>query len=217
VTATTPTRPELPPPPPNIARLRVDKRGYPVPWFVAWVNGEPEFRAMDPEKIVTAVKQQRCWVCGQRRYGAGAFVIGPMCIVNRTSAEPPSHPECAEYSVRACPFLTKPQMTRREGGFAAPTCQPAGVMIERNPGVSCVWVTPSFVVERVGKGNLFQLGDPIAWSWWAEGRTATRAEVLASIESGLPTIAAIIPADDHRQQAEFRQARQVALGYVPDA
>jgi hypothetical protein len=41
--------------------------------------------------------------------------------------------------------------------------------------------------------------------------------VLASIESGLPTIAAMIPADDHRQQAEFRQARQVALGYVPDA
>jgi hypothetical protein len=214
-------RPELPPRPPRVAQLPLDDRGYPVPWFVARIDGKPEFRAAQAEKFVTAVRQKRCWVCGDRTFpGDEAFLIGPMCVVNRTTAEPPSHVECAEYSARACPFLVKPHMTRREGGMPKETGCPAGVAIMRNPGASVVWVTSDYKIVRDplgGKGHLFQLGDPTAWSWWREGRTATRAEVLESIDSGLPLLADMIPADDHEQQAAFREARARALAYLPTA
>ena len=34
--------------------------------------------------------------------------------MNRTSAEPPSHRDCAEFAVKACPFLTQRELTRRK-------------------------------------------------------------------------------------------------------
>jgi hypothetical protein len=46
--------------------LPVDERGFPVPWFVAWFDGKPEFRAMDGLKWIRAVREHLCWVCGGR-------------------------------------------------------------------------------------------------------------------------------------------------------
>jgi hypothetical protein len=74
-------RRELPDLPPRIAKLPVD-RGYPVPWFVAWVDGKPEFRVMDHRRLVRAIKESRCWVCGQKLGAIRAYVLGPMCAVN---------------------------------------------------------------------------------------------------------------------------------------
>ena len=100
-TTSTPTyRPELnvDTMPDRIRRLPVF-RGYPVPWFVAWLeNGEPEFRAMDRAKWSRAIKDGLCWVCGERLGAHRVFVIGPMCGVNKTTSEPPCHAECAEWS-----------------------------------------------------------------------------------------------------------------------
>ena len=86
--------------PANMRGLPLDpERGFPVPWFVPWLDGKPEFRAMDPKKILEAVAKRKCWVCGQHLAQHGmTFVIGPMCLVNRVSSEPPSHLECAQYS-----------------------------------------------------------------------------------------------------------------------
>jgi hypothetical protein len=100
--------------PDRIRNLPVDERGYPVPWFVDWIDGKPEFRAMDGRKFDRCINEKLCWVCGERLKKHVAFVIGPMCTITRTSAEPPSHLDCAEWSVKACPFLSKPQMKRRE-------------------------------------------------------------------------------------------------------
>jgi hypothetical protein len=102
----------LEPLPGRMLGLPVDKRGYPVPWFVDWLDGEPEFRAMDPEKWAKAIKRKLCWVCGQQLGTRFSFVLGPMCGINRTTAEPPCHLDCARWSARNCPFLTA-QMTRR--------------------------------------------------------------------------------------------------------
>jgi hypothetical protein len=210
------TRPELPPAPARIAALPVDARGYPVPWFVSWVDGKPEFRAADAAKRVQAVRLRLCWVCGEPLGAYMAFVIGPMCSVNRVSAEPPCHRECAEYSARACPFLSKPQMTRREGGMPEACTDGPGHMIRRNPGVACVWVTRGYRLVSDGRGGaLLRIGDPTEVSWWAEGRPATRAEVLASIDSGLPLLRGQIPPDDAEQLAVLERMYVAALALVP--
>jgi hypothetical protein len=57
-----------------------------------------------------------------------------------------------------------------------------GVAILRNPGVTAVWVTRNSEYQ-LGRG--FYLGDPFEITWWCEGRPATRAEVMASVESGI--------------------------------
>lgn len=211
-----PLRPDLPPLPPRVATLPVDERGYPVPWFVAWIDGKPEFRVADGGKRVQALQENLCWVCGQKLGVFRSFVIGPMCSVNRISAEPPSHRECAEFSVKACPFLSKPHMVRRENNLPeGADCD--GVMIARNPGCTAIWTTKSYRIVADGRGGLLlRIGDPTDVSWWAEGRSATRAEVLASIDSGIPILRATEPSDDPRVDAELAKAVEAARQYLPD-
>jgi hypothetical protein len=180
-------RPDIPEPPKHMQALPIDKRGYPVPWFVRWIDGAPEFRAMDMKKFVAAINERRCWTCGNPLFREEVFVIGPMCAVNRISSEPPSHRECAEYSARACPFLSRPHMVRREDGLPGEK-HAAGIMVARNPGVTLLWFTRRHTMLEVSNGVLFKLGEPFRVDWYKEGRPATRAEVMASIESGLPAL-----------------------------
>jgi hypothetical protein len=51
------TETRFPDAPPNIAALKVEARGYPTPWFVPWIGGEPEFRAIHPEQVQLAVQR----------------------------------------------------------------------------------------------------------------------------------------------------------------
>lgn len=178
-------RENLPPMPAHIARLPLDDRGYPVPFFVQWIDGKPDFRLMDGAKLVRAVKEKRCWICGGQLTGRYVtFCVGPMCIVNLISAEPPSHLDCATFAVQACPFLVLPKAQRREADLPA-TRTVAGHMISRNPGVTAAWTTTRYTVLPVDNGLLFRMGPVEKVSWWAEGRSATAAEVQASFESGL--------------------------------
>lgn len=183
-------RPGLPPLTERIARLPLDERGYPIPFFVATLNGAPDFRFADPEKLVACIKQKLCWVCGEPLGRWKVFGIGPMCAITRTSSEPPSHLTCMLWSVKGCPFLSRPGMVRREDETTeANKDNVAGIMIDRNPGVTAVWITAGYKVFRDPQGKpLFEVGEPDRVSWWSQGRPAMRAEVLASIESGLPRL-----------------------------
>ena len=208
-------RAELPPLTERIAALPVDERGYPVPFFVAWIGGKPEFRIADGPKWKACVQHQLCWCCGQRMGAYKTFPIGPMCALTRTTAEPPSHLDCAGWSVRGCPFLSKPQMTRREHEEMAKLAPGgAGIMIERNPGVTCLWTTKTFELFHDPRGKpLITVGEPLAISWWREGRAATRAEVMDAIESGLPILREHCqgPADE----ADLKRRLQATMRLLP--
>lgn len=183
--------------PPRMARLPVSDKGFPVPWFVLWQDangnltprgtGTPDFRIIYPSAVAQAHRKCLCWLCGEPRGIFGAFLIGPMCAINRVSAEPPSHRECAEYAVRACPFLSQPRMVRNEKDLPAERFETEG-MLKRNPGVMLIWITKSYQPVKMNPGVLFRLGEPADVSWWREGRTATRAEIMDSIDSGLPLL-----------------------------
>lgn len=199
--------------PERIKGLPIGPNGMPVPWFVAWLDGKPEFRAADERKLATAVREKRCWVCGEPLGRFMTFVIGPMCGLNRTSSEPPSHIECARYSARACPFLSRPHMERRENGLdAIGTVCPAGNMIRRNPGVTLLWTTRNYSLFGDGcGGTLFRVGDPTELEWFCEGRPATRAEVAESVRTGLPALESIAKDQDgpvlrYAQNALLRMA-----------
>ena len=188
---TEPLRPELEPLPPRMTALKV-ARGYPVPWFVSWVDGAPEFRCMDAPKWSRAIKEKLCWVCGEKLGKHMTFVAGPMCGINRISSEPPCHHDCAQWSARNCPFLSKPQMVRREndmpeGKRTSPT------MIPRNPGVTMLWTTKTYHLFRHADEVLIRMGEAERVEWWALGKPATRAQVDESVEAGLPKLREMNP------------------------
>jgi hypothetical protein len=181
-------RPDLPPMPPRVARLPLDERGYPVPYFVAWVDGKPDHRIADPLKFAAALVARRCWVCGDVLGVNLAFLIGPMCAINRVSAEPPMHVECAEWAVRACPFMSRPRMMRRTSELPDQITI-SDHHIDRNPGVMLLWVAREYYPEQVdAKTVLFMLGNPTIVKAYSEGRLADGGEIVQSIVSGLPNL-----------------------------
>jgi hypothetical protein len=217
---------QLPAIPPRVARLPRDSRGFPVPWFVQWFeNGEPawpgvgtpDFRVIDTRRFAAALKQALCWVCGEYMGRHRVFIIGPMCVVNRVTSEPPNHRDCAEFAVKACPFLTQPRMRRNakdlpEGG------EVAGFHIDRNPGASCLYETSDYKPFRTpagGDGILFRLGNPARVDWFANGRTATHDEVLQSIESGYPLLEKMAQHDGAQAVAELSAQRDRAMKLLP--
>lgn len=208
----------LPPVPARMSHLPVDARGYPVPWFVEWIDDKPDFRVADSRKLVRCVKERRCWICGEPLGAFKPFCIGPMCAINRTIAEPPQHKECAIFSAVACPFMTLPRAQRRESNLPAEIKEPPGVMIRRNPGAVCVWTTRSFHLFRDDKGGpLFRLGEPVEVLWFAHGRTATREEVSESIRTGLPILQGLAEAQGIAAIKHLMRSITVAMALLPAA
>jgi len=151
-------------------------------------KGDPDFRVIFPGAIAVAAKQDVCWLCGEKLGVHKAFVIGPMCAVTRTTSEPPCHLDCARFAAIACPFPEQARMKRNEIDLPEGYQEQPGYVIKRNPGCACVWVTRSFKFFRANPGVLISIGEPTSVLWYAEGREATRDEVMKSIDSGYPIL-----------------------------
>lgn len=217
--------------PDRIKRLPVSPAGFPVPWFIQWFDdgkptdfgvGTPDFRVIDPHKMTLAVKKNRCWICGGQMGVHLAFVIGPMCAINRVISEPPSHRECAIFSATACPFLTQPRMRRNEKNLPVdPVANaPAGIHLDRNPGATCVWLTKTYQPFRTqvgGPGVLFRIGPPEEILWFANGRPATRQEVVTSIDGGLPSLAEMAMQEGAQAIDALKQQIAAAMPLLPAA
>lgn len=213
---TTTLRPDLPPVPWRLKHRPV-VRGYPLPWFVE----SDDFRVADYRKLIEAVKRKVCYICGGPLGSYKAWCIGPMCSINRTISEPPGHRECAEWSIQACPFLNQREKKRRANDLPDDYSGPAGIAITRQPGAACLWIAKSYRIIRVeadgdiGGGILFKLGEPTEVKWYREGRQATRAEVLESIESGYPLLMEAAEQDGPQAVKELAAMCERAMALLP--
>lgn len=209
----TPLRAGLPPLPERMIALPIDPRGYPIPWFVETLpDGSRDFRIASSSKRVRAVRDRLCWLCGQKLGRYQAFVIGPMCAVNRNTSEPPCHLECAEFAVQACPFLMLPKAQYREANLPGPVRLHTG-SLPGNPGAACIWITSDYKPYRVPGGAqqdwLIRIGDPVKVLWYAEGKPATREQIMESFDARLPLLRQV--AAEEGPDAEAALAAQVEL------
>jgi hypothetical protein len=213
-----------PAPPPRVARLPQDRQGRPVPWFVAWIDGVPDFRIVAQGKVAEAVRFHRCFICGEALGRWLSFAVGPLCTINRTAPEPPAHKDCAIYAAQACPFLTRPGMRRRGAGLPpglAVSSHAPGATLAHNPGVTAIWTTRRQDPFADGKGGLLmRMGDPDEVLWFAEGRPATRADVQESLESELAILRAVTEqagaeAPPGEDLAALEAAYREALRHLP--
>jgi hypothetical protein len=163
----------------RIARLRRDPRGYPIPWFVHRPeNGAIDFRVISPERLVLAVKERRCWVCGLPLGTINAFVGGPLSAAQRLYSDPPSHEACAEFSAKVCPFLVIPTAHRREANKPDHVEMP-GEHVMANHEVTGILITIGYTVLPQG---ILVANRPREIRWFHQGRPATRSEVQHAIE-----------------------------------
>lgn len=191
-----------------------------MPWFVCWLDGngartepgtgKPDFRVVDTRKLAIAITRKLCWICGGAMGRHMAFVIGPMCAVSRVSSEPPCHRACAEYAVCACPFLIHPRMVRNDR-VALPTNFTPDGHIDRNPGVSAIWMTRGYGAFVSDGSQLFRLGDPEEIMWLRQGRAATRPEIIKSIDDGMPLLREknTKPGHEEELQRQYRRLLQM--------
>ena len=209
--ADTPARP-----PARVAHLPRDKHGRFVPWFVAWIDGVPDFRIVAAGKVTEAVRFSKCFVCGQDLGRFVTFAVGPMSTINRSAPEPPTHKDCALYAAQSCPFLLRPGKGRRSGGLPAGLALEThgpGVTTPHNPGVTALWTTRSYEPQPDGKGGLlFRMGDPEEVLWLAEGRPATRAEAGEALANERDTLEELIRAGPTSAQPADLAA--LASGYA---
>ena len=199
----------------------LDSRGFLIPWFatVTGADGAIDLRVVDPRRREEAFRFSKCWVCGGKLGQHKSFVLGPMCALNRITAEPPMHRECAIYSAQACPFLSRPKQKRNAADMPEGCCPETGnlpgLAIMRNPGAVLVWTSLSYKRVRVPNGYLVQVGEPLETLWFCEGRAATRAEVEHSIDTGLPNLMAAAVTEGPEAVFELNKMREHVSSLLP--
>ena len=160
--------------PSQIRALPVSEHGYPVPYFVARIEGKYDFRVIDPLKMRACIANKRCWICGQTLGRYKSFSSGPLIVVTKHSAEPPSHRDCAEFAARTCPFMVHPRAQYRSPDIPDTTVNT--MMIAENPGVTVIWTTAGYEIQRHHDDLVFIPQEASAVQWFTEGRPATREE-----------------------------------------
>ena len=184
-------RPGLPPLPERMRHLPVDARGYPIPEFVSHIDGERDFRVVSLDHLAKCIREDVCWICGQALDDLKAFVIGPLPALQAISNEPPSHIECAEFAVAACPFLLLPKAQHRANDD--PRVQKMVGATKGNPGVCCLYVVRGYSCYESPKGVIFRTGRAVRVAWYTQGRIAERSEVKDAIDASLKTLRHVGP------------------------
>jgi hypothetical protein len=111
--------------------------------------------------------------------------------------------------------MVNPNRARNTDKLPANAQDPAGYMIARNPGVTLLWVTESYRIFKAGGGMLIKIGEPVETQWWARGRPATHAEIMHSINTGLPALENMARAEGIEALAELNIQIERGLKLVP--
>lgn len=216
----------LPPMPNRIKALNVSEKGYPIPFFVAVIDGKPDFRIVDSNKFKKAIDHDLCWICGGKLGRHKTFVGGSLVLVNRVSAEPPMHRDCAEFAVKACPFLLLPKAKRRDIVGVIDEAEHGtlknlgGVQLMHNPTVSVLYTTNSYIMGNSDEGVLFHLAQPTTVEWYREGVMATRQQAFDGVNLSIKKLIESLAEQTGRslnevEATEIRRRVDALMVYLP--
>lgn len=80
-------------------------KGLPVTYTTLVVDGVPNFKAVDNDKVWEVKKNGKCSVCGEPLDYWIAFMTSEKEANSRYVFDNPNHEECLRYSFNICPWL----------------------------------------------------------------------------------------------------------------
>jgi hypothetical protein len=150
--------------PSQLAHLKKDSRGYPIPYFVSEVNGKPEFRFLRPERLEMIIERKLCHICGKKLpTDFFYFISGPIGLKNRISTDAAMHRICAEFSLQACPHLFLQKAERRDNDPIAKelVSKDPAMIIEKPDELFLVKCDKFRVIKEGGRGYIHYR--PVSW------------------------------------------------------
>lgn len=98
-----------------LSHLPIDtRRGYPIPFFVPIINGEPNWNYQDADHYKQCLEKNLCAICGKKNNKREWWTIsGPLGLKNRVSSEAPCHERCARYALAVCPYMISDRVERK--------------------------------------------------------------------------------------------------------
>jgi hypothetical protein len=167
--------------PARLADRPRDRRGYPIPWTVKLdLDGRPDFRVIDVEKVALAVNLKRCAMCGQALGRHLAFIGGPVSFQTRLFTDMPMHKDCAMYAIQVCPWLAAPNMRYAEQlpqMSGAVTVVHTEEMVPERPARFFIATTKACRLVRTPGGAVVMQADPWEWhEWWRHGQRLNAME-----------------------------------------
>jgi hypothetical protein len=80
--------------------------GMPVPFIVEYVDGKPDFRKTDLDKLKRCIQFHLCGVCGKKLTLSCYWIGGPGSLISHYFTDHAMHLECAQWASKLCPFLS---------------------------------------------------------------------------------------------------------------
>lgn len=151
--------------------LRLDARGYPIPFNVTIKpDGTPDFRVVDLVKWAKCVNEGLCALTGWQLGYAKAFIGGPRSIASRCFTDSAMLPEAARYAIQVCPFLAAPNFRYAE------KIEVAGHVVSKNenvspdrPSVFGLGITHGYDVVQLGEDLVIRAKGFYHVEWWKNG------------------------------------------------
>jgi hypothetical protein len=189
--------------PERIKRLN-QYRGQLVPWWVSWTSlesdrptqvgdGRPRFDLSSrPKRFERAMREHRCWTCGDHLGTTVCFLTEPHWVVQGLSGEPPSHSDCAAYAATHCPYFVGPQ---------AP--------------LLCLWMCRRYATVKSAAGPLVKISGATQIDWFCAGKPARRAQIVAAFAATMPKLRAMHAGDLAAKTKLERALANIMLHHVP--
>jgi len=150
--------------PPQLAHLKIESRGYPVPYFVGIIDGEPNFKFLNERKQHECMEHHLCGICGKKLYkDYSYFISGPIGLRNAVSTDPAMHRVCAEFALESCPHLKFQKAIRKENK----SDKKDYYMIEEKPEVMVMVKSSKYkkFIEPVNKRWLYRYTPVRVWAY----------------------------------------------------
>jgi hypothetical protein len=187
--------------PDRMKHLKVDPRGFPIPYGVVIdLDGTAHFAVADEFIRQRTIAEGLCSICGTKLFRGRWLIGGPLSAFasNGCFLDPPMHDECAHYALQTCPYIALPRY-RREIGPAkakaadleqdflvmtaeeAETGRPAGDLF-----IALMTVNR---IDLVHDGQYLKpRGEYRRVEYWRHGRQLSDAEGIGLLEQHYPEI-----------------------------
>ncbi|TYB71145.1 hypothetical protein FXF51_01545 [Nonomuraea sp. PA05] len=136
--------------------------GMVIPYIaLRHADGTPEFGQIDHNRVAECLTGRLCQLCAQELADAAVLMARPQDFGAGYTPEPAQHPECAAYSIRACPMLsgrlhrhrdrTRPQRrqcTMAAGCWCGQPYEPDTDAIVRSGRAATPWYSVRFPMDE---------------------------------------------------------------------